>query len=190
MRGAIHGGVRTWQSRRQGLSWAEFRLKTVDRIQMCQSLFYKLSDVWGGGGSWKHLARANSLGLGWRSLETMTGSRLCQAALRNEGVHVIYVPAWTLSLQIKLAPGQLPKHVCWAGGLPLRTTRVEIENRWHPVWWLFGKKPSPTIITLPLQIYPTQPWGTENRQSLVSDTLKLLCLFPRSHLQTVWTWAN
>lgn len=33
-------------------------------------------------------------------------------------MRVIYAPPRTLSLQINLAPGQQPEHMCWAGELP------------------------------------------------------------------------
>ena len=161
---------------------------------MCQSLFIRCLlcrvEVAAEGTA----TRADGLGLAAASLENPDGFSAVSSWTEEWGcIRVIYVPAWTLSLQINLAPGQQPEHVCWAGGLPWRTTRMEIENRWRPVWSLVGEKPPPATtitITLLLQIQFTRPWGAESRQSLVSKTLKLLCLFPRSHWQTVWTWAN
>lgn len=119
---------------------------------MCQSLFIRCLLCGVEVAAEGIATRADGLGLGAASLENPDGySAVSSWTEEWDCIRVIYVPAWTLSLQINLAPGQQPEHVCWAGGLPWRTTRMEIENRWRPVWSLVGEKPPPTTtITITL----------------------------------------
>jgi hypothetical protein len=63
-----------------------------------------------------------------------------------------------------------------AGGLPRRTSRVEIENRWHPVR-LLESSHHPSLAHLHSFCHLTQPWEADTRPT--KAPFQLLFLFSK-----------